>query len=93
LIERYKDRMYIGIGIPYNKKLLSAQEIGLIGEKLCKILPEIQVYVLDYRPEFKRLDLVKPSYDEMVEIHNIMRGKGLRTVICQTEHGHRGPEF
>jgi hypothetical protein len=38
-------------------------------------------------------DLVKPSYDEMVEIHNIMRGKGLMIVICQTEYGHRRPEF
>jgi pyruvate formate lyase activating enzyme len=93
LTDRYKDRVFIGIGIPYNKKLISDQEIALIGEKLYEIDPEIQVCVLDYRPEFKRHDLVKPNYDEMVEIHKILRGKGLKTVMCQTEHGHIGPEL
>ena len=91
MIERYKDTVFIGIGIPYNKELISAQEIGLIGEKLHLADPETQVCVLDYRPEFKRLDLVKPSYDEMVGIHRILTRKGLKTVICQTDYGHIGP--
>jgi len=93
LVNRYKDRVFIGIGIPYNKALISAEEIGLMGEKLYEIDPEIQVCVLDYRPEFKRLDLIKPNYEEMVGIHKILKGKGLKTVICQTEYGHIGPEL
>jgi len=93
LIDRYKDRVFIGIGIPYNKELISVHEIGLIGERLYEIDPEVQICVLDYRPEFKRLDLVKPGYEEMVEIHKILKGKGLKTVICQTQHGHIGPEL
>ena len=93
LIERYKHRVFIGVGIPYNKELLSTEEIGLIGENLYQIDSEIQLCVLDYRPEFKRLDLIKPSYDEMVEVHKILREKGLTTVICQTEYGHIGPEL
>ena len=93
LIERYKGRVFIGVGIPYNKALISTQEIGLMGEKLSAIDPEVQVCVLDYRPEYKRLDLVKPRYDEMLEIHKILNGKGLKTVICQTEYGHIGPEL
>ena len=28
LIDKYKDRVFIGIGIPYNKELLSAQQIN-----------------------------------------------------------------
>jgi hypothetical protein len=28
--------------------------------------PEIQFCVLDYRPEFKRLDLVKQRYEKIV---------------------------
>jgi len=63
----------------------------MMGEKLYEIDPDLQVCVLDYRPEFKRQDLVKPSYEEMVEIHKVLSGKGLKTVICQTKYGHIGP--
>ena len=93
LLENYKDKVFIGIGIPYNRKLISDQEIALMGEKLAELDPEVQVCILDYRPEFKRLDLVKPSYDEMVNLHKILKEKGLQTVICQTEYGHIGPEL
>jgi len=93
LIERYKDSVFTGVGIPYNKELITPQEIGLMGERLYAIDPEIQVCVLDYRPEFKRPDLVKPHFNEMVEIHKILTSKGLKTVICQTEYGHIGPEL
>ena len=93
LIERHKESLFIGVGIPYNKELISLQEIGLMGEKLAEMDPEIQVCVLDYRPEFKRRDLMKPGYHEMVEIHALLRSKGLKTVSCQTAHGHIGPEL
>jgi pyruvate formate lyase activating enzyme len=93
LVDKYKGRVFAGVGIPFNKELISVQEIGVMGEKLSAIDPELQVCVLDYRPEFKRRDLVRPSYDDMVEIHKILREKGLRTVICQTEYGHIGPEL
>ena len=93
LIEKYKNSVFTGVGIPYNKKLIPPQEIELIGERLHEIDPEVQVCVLDYRPEFKRLDLVKPSFNEMLEIHKILTNKGLKTVLCQTEYGHIGPEL
>jgi pyruvate formate lyase activating enzyme len=93
MVDRYRERVFTGIGIPYNKELISVQEMGLLGEKLYEIDPEIQVCVLDYRPEFKRLDLVKPSYDGMVEVHRILTREGLKTVICQTDYGHIGPEL
>jgi pyruvate formate lyase activating enzyme len=91
LAERYAGRIFTGVGIPYNVKLISLAEIGLIGEKLYEIDPAIQVCALDYRPEFERLDLQKPSYDDMVEVHNVLRAEGLKTVICQTDRGHIGP--
>jgi len=40
---------------------------------------------LDYRPEFRRLDLVKLCLDEMVEIGEILKNKLLKTAIYQTE--------
>jgi pyruvate formate lyase activating enzyme len=91
LTEQYKDLVFTGVGVPYNAGLISLEEIGLMGEKLYEIDPEIQVCALDYRPEFKRLNLVKPSYEEMGEVHKVLRGTGLKTVICQTERGHIGP--
>jgi pyruvate formate lyase activating enzyme len=91
LIEQYKNIIFTGVGIPYNVKLISLEEIGIMGRKLCEIDPEIQVCVLDYRPEFERLDLQRPSYGEMVEVHNVLKDSGLKTVICQTDRGHIGP--
>ena len=93
LAENYQTKIFTGVGIPYNKSLISVEEIAMMGERLSEIDPELQVCVLDYRPEFKRRDLVKPSYNDMVEIHKILRKKGLRTVMCQTKHGHIGPEL
>jgi pyruvate formate lyase activating enzyme len=91
LIQNYKDKVFTGIGIPYNEKLISRQEITRVAQKLCEIDPEIQVCALDYRPEFKRLDIQKPSFEEMAEVHKVLKSAGLKTVICQTERGHIGP--
>jgi pyruvate formate lyase activating enzyme len=91
LAERYTDMVFTGVGIPYNAKLISLDEIGLAGKKLCEIDPEIQVCALDYRPEFKRHDLQRPSYGDMVEVHSVLKAAGLKTVLCQTHRGHIGP--
>jgi pyruvate formate lyase activating enzyme len=91
LAERYEDIIFTGVGIPFNEKLISLDEIGLIGKKLYEIDPKIQVCALDYRPEFERLDLQKPSHDDMVEVHNVLKAAGLQTVTCQTDRGHIGP--
>ncbi len=61
-----------------------------MAQKLCEIDPEIQVCALDYRPEFKRLDIQKPSFEEMAEVHIVLKNARLKTVICQTERGHIG---
>jgi len=82
---------FTGVGIPYNEKLISLDEIGLIGKKLYEIDLKIQVCALDYRPEFERLDLQRPSYGEMVKVHDVLKDAGLKTVICQTDRGHIGP--
>ncbi|MCP8315990.1 MAG: radical SAM protein, partial [archaeon] len=92
LVKNYKDKIFIGIGIPYNKDLISLEEIAKIGDEILKIDPEVQVCVLDYRPEFRRMNILRPTYREMVEVWEILHGTGLRTVICQTEFGHIGPK-
>jgi pyruvate formate lyase activating enzyme len=86
----YKDRIFLGIGIPYNKELISLEEIEKIGKRICAIDRTIQVCVLDYRPEF-RSRISRPSVQEMVEVQRLLKDTGLETVICQTVRGHVGP--
>ena len=84
-------QVFLGIGIPFNEDLISIAEIQEMAERIVSIDPWIQVCVLDYRPEFRRPDLVRPSHWEMLEVHYILRDCGLQSVVCQTERGKIGP--
>jgi len=98
LSENYKDQIFLGVGIPYNRDLISMGEVERMGKEISDIDPDLQVCVLDYRPEFRR-GLIKekmiqrPSYQEMVEVYHLLRGTGLSTVLCQTSFGHIGPSL
>ena len=89
--EYYSDKVYLGIGLVYNKALVSLDEIVEAGRKIASINPEIQVTVLDYFPSFRRRDLKRPSYNEMFKVKRVLEEQGLKTVIVQTEIGHIGP--
>jgi len=84
------DRIFVGVGIPYNRELISIDEVVEIGERICEWNNEVQVCVLDYRPEF-RSKIVRPSYKEMMEVWKALKDLGLKTVICQTVRGYIGP--
>jgi len=90
-VDRYFGRIFIGVGIPYNPSLVSLDEIHKMGLELADIEPSLQVCALDYRPEFRRRDIKKPSFSEMVQVKQILEDAGLQCVICQTEKGHIGP--
>lgn len=87
----YRERIFIGVGVPYNPGLISKDEVAAIGERLYRLDPDLQVCVLDYRPEFRRMDLARPTRSEMREIWTILDGIGLKTVLCQTSAGYIGP--
>ncbi|MEM2922132.1 MAG: radical SAM protein, partial [Candidatus Bathyarchaeia archaeon] len=91
LVDKYKERIFIGVGLPYNRYLIGLEEIARIGDEIRRIDSEVQVCVLDYRPEFRRRDISRPSFAEMVEVWKTLKDVGLKTVICQTQHGHIGP--
>ena len=84
-------QVFLGIGIPFNESLISIAEIQQVAERIAGIDPWIQVCALDYRPEFRRPDLVRPSHWQMLQIHCILRDCGLQSVVCQTERGKIGP--
>ena len=92
LVDIYRDELFIGIGLPYSRDLISLKEIAEIGDEIYKIDPGVQLCVLDYRPEFRRTNIVKPTYREMEKVWEVLHGTGLGTVICQTEFGHIGPK-
>lgn len=84
LLKSYFDKIFVGIGIPYNKSFMSLDEIYGIGERLTNLQPEVQVCVLDYRPEFRKREITRPSYSEMKQVQQILREAGLKRVYCQT---------
>ncbi|MEW6215321.1 MAG: radical SAM protein [Nitrospirota bacterium] len=91
IINNYREKVFIGIGIPYNKKFISIQEIVEMGKRIAKIDPTVQVCVLDYRPEFRAMNITKPSSEDMFLVWKELKETGLKTVICQTDFGHIGP--
>lgn len=83
----YGGLVFLGVGIPYNKDLISFAEIEKMGKRLADIDPGVQVCVLDYRAEF-RSRILRPSPREMRHVGSILKDTGLKTVLCQTSLGH-----
>ncbi len=87
----YSDKVYLGIGIPYNRSFMSFEELAEMGEKIASIDPKVQVCVLDYFPTFRNRRIKRPSVREMLKVKKILSEAGLKTVIVQTKIGHIGP--
>ncbi len=91
IVDNYREEVYLGVGIPYNKAFMSLEEVAEIGYKLASIDPEVQVCVLDYRPVFRRRDIKRPGVFEMLKVKKVLNEAGLKYVIVQTSIGHIGP--
>ncbi len=89
MIENHPE-IFTGIGIPYNKVLISKEEIYDIGLRIADISEDVQVSVLNYRKAFRR-EMASPNEQEMIEIKEILNSTGLKTVIVQTMRGNIGP--
>lgn len=87
----YADRVFLGVGMPYNRELVTLDEVEAFGRRLVRVDPQVQLCVLDYFPTFRRQDLRRPRPSEMLEVKRILEGAGLRTVVVQTAMGHVGP--
>jgi len=87
----YSDRVFLGVGMPYNQELVSLDEVGEFGRRLTNIDPDVQLCVLDYFPTFRRQELRRPRPSEMLNVKRMLEGAGLRTVVVQTAIGHFGP--
>jgi pyruvate formate lyase activating enzyme len=87
----YRQKVFIGVGIPYNKDLISLEEIHDIGRELYNIDPSIQTTAITYRPEY-RSRILMPELDEMRRVHRILKEAGLTKTIRQTYAGFFGPD-
>ncbi|RLE48389.1 MAG: radical SAM protein [Candidatus Methanomethylicota archaeon] len=91
ICERHIDKVFLGVGLPYNSAFITLDEVREFGEKLASINKSVQLCVLDYFPAYKRLDLVRPSPFEMLKVKRVLESTGLKNVIVQTSIGHIGP--
>jgi pyruvate formate lyase activating enzyme len=91
VVATYSDRVFLGVGMPYNQELVSLEEVGEFGRRMAGIDPEVQLCVLDYFPTFRRRELRRPRPSEMLNVKRMLEGAGLRTVVVQTAIGHFGP--
>jgi pyruvate formate lyase activating enzyme len=91
IIDNHSEDLFLGIGIPYNRALLSLDEIQVMGDAIAHIDPDVQVCVLDYRPTFRGMNIMRPSTKEMLTAKKVLNNAGLTTVIVQTSGGHIGP--
>ncbi len=88
----YPDKVFMGIGIPYNREFHPTfDEIYKMGLEIAKIDPDIQVCVLDYRGEFRKWNMPRPTVDDMLMVKEVLENAGLKKVIVQTSIGHIGP--
>ncbi len=88
----HAERVFLGVGMPYNGKLVGLDEVEAFGRRLASVDPKVQLCVLDYFPTFRCQDLHRPRLLEMLEVKRILEGTGLRTVVVQTAIGHLGPQ-
>jgi pyruvate formate lyase activating enzyme len=87
LRHNYSDRVFTGVGIPYNRGLISTSEIGRMGQRLLDIDPAVQITLIDYLPAF-RSNIDPPSDSEMMALREMLQQLGLRTVLAQTTKGN-----
>jgi len=87
----YRDRVFLGVGLPYNKALISLEEVRGFGRRLASIDPGLQLCVLDYFPTFRRRDIERPHPGEMLAVKRVLEQAGLKAVVVQTTIGHIGP--
>ncbi len=87
----YRERAFLGVGLPYNRALISLQEVEEFGRRLAGIDPQAQLCVLDYFPTFRRQELRRPYINEMLTVKRVLEKAGLKAVVVHTSVGHIRP--
>ncbi len=88
ILDNHYGKIFMGVGIPFNKEFLTLAQLEEMGNKLASWDPDLQVTVLDYRPEFRAQHIERPSVHVMKNVKEILNRTGLTNVICQSIYGH-----
>ncbi|MDY6845174.1 MAG: radical SAM protein, partial [Thermodesulfobacteriota bacterium] len=80
ITHHHREKVFLGVGIPYNKDLISLEEIQCIGKELHTIDPFLQTTAMSYFNGYYRSKIVLPSFDEMKTVHTLLQEAGLKTV-------------
>ncbi len=91
ITNHYSEQVFLGVGLPYNRSLITPPEVLEFGKRLASIDHAIQLCVLDYFPSFRRQQLRRPNMKEMLNIQRLLESTGLTNVVIQTSIGHFGP--
>jgi pyruvate formate lyase activating enzyme len=91
LLKNCDKKIFVGLGIVYNRSLIPSEELKEIASRIVALNPSVQVCLLDYRPEFRQRDIVQPPAGEMFDIWKLLKKMGLECVLCQTTAGYYGP--
>jgi len=86
----YREKLFLGIGIPYNRELISLDEVHDIAREIYNIDPRIQTTALTYTAQY-RSRIPMPSLEEMKTVHHILKEAGLTVALRQTSAGTFGP--
>ena len=82
IVHHYREKVFVGVGIPYNEELISLDEIRRIGLEIQNIDPSIQTTAMAYFNGDYRSQILWPSLDEMKAVHRLLEEAGLTTVQC-----------
>ncbi|NPD89142.1 MAG: radical SAM protein [Asgard group archaeon] len=88
ILDNHYGKIFMGVGLPFNKEFMTLTELEEMGNKLANWEPDLQVTVLDYRPEFRAQHIERPSVHLMKNVKEILSSTGLTSVICQSIYGH-----
>jgi pyruvate formate lyase activating enzyme len=93
IAQNYKDKVFLGVGLPYNKEFMRMEEVHEFGKRVVELDRKIQLCVLDYFPTFRRRDFKRPTVKEMLEVRSTLQNLGLQNVVVQTSKGHINPDW
>ena len=82
IASKYHNKVFLGIGVPYNEELISMEEIRRIGREIRTIDPSIQTTVMTYWDGDFRSKIIWPSFEEMKVVRRLLEKEGLTTVQC-----------
>lgn len=84
IADKYADKLYCVIGIPYHSEFMSLDELHAIGKKIYEMNSNLDINFIPYQPAFRARGAQDfTSADDIMELKSILTKAGLKKVWCQ----------